>query len=210
MLTCKKLIYNSLHSFPCFDCALKHLQTHWPSVILGELQAQIHQDTSLDLQYDCVLFKLQFLGQVHTVLPNCLPGRKCSQETPWEHDIVECFTVLGEDRRASVECDLCVGLICRWLHLPFWNHPDLHSCYEQSEWAGALSASQWEPGQDLFSQQWLHVLCQQLFLLRGCIPHSALCLWQVMQGFSATYWIEIYNLKKCCVFFHCWFCSEVF
>lgn len=134
MWTHKKLFYNSLHSFPCFDCALKHLQTHWPNAILVELQAQIHHDTSLDLQYGCVLFKFQFLGKVHTALSNCLPGRKYSQETTWEYNIVECFTVLGEDRRASVECDPYDGLICRWLHLRFLNHPDLYSCYEQPEW----------------------------------------------------------------------------
>lgn len=52
----------------------------------------------------CSLFK--FPDNVHTVLQNRLPGRKHSQETRWEHNIVKCFTVLGEDKRASVACDL--------------------------------------------------------------------------------------------------------
>lgn len=71
---------------------------------------------------------------------------------------------------------------------------------------GALSASQWEPGQDLFRQQWLHVLGQQLFLIWGCIPHSVLCLCQVVQGFSTTYWVKMYRGFLCCVLFCCWFC----
>lgn len=164
----------SLLLLHCYDSALIPLQTHWTNATLVELQAQIHHDTSSDLQYGCSLFKSQLLAKVHVVLPNCLPGRKCSQETPWEHNIVECFTVPGEDRRASVEYDLYVGLICRRLHLPFLNHPDLHSCYEQSEWNWSslgFSVGAW-PG----SLQAAMTSCAGSAALPDLRMHSTLCL----------------------------------
>lgn len=179
MLTSKKIFYNSLHSFLCFGCALKHLQTHWPNVILVELQAQIHHDSPLDLQHGRVLFKFHFLGKVHTfVLPNCLPGRKCSQET-WEQNIVECFTH-STLWRARVECDLYVYISISMspdmqvTPFTFLDPPWLYSCYEQSEWnwsSLSFSVGVW-PG----SLQATMTSCAVSAALSALRMHSTLCL----------------------------------
>lgn len=164
---------NSLLLLHCYDSTWKHLQTHWTDAVLVELQAQFHHGFSLDLQYSCSLFK--FLDKVHTVLQNWLPGRKCIQETRWEHNIVKCFTALGEDTRASVECDLL-----HWSDMqvtsftflePSWFTFPLQAISMKLEPALLLSGSL---RQDLLKRQWLHVLCQQLLLLRR-IPDPASC-----------------------------------
>lgn len=100
-------------------------------------------------------------------------GRKWHQETTWEHDTVECFTVLGGDRRASVECGLCVDLICRWLHLPFLNHPDYIPAMSNQNETGALSFSVgvW-PGSLLAAV----TSCAVSAALSALRMHSTLCL----------------------------------
>lgn len=175
--------YSAIHStlFPpnsflllhCYDSTLKHLQTHWTNAILVELQAQFYHGFSLDLQYSCSLFK--FLDKIHTILQNWLPGRKRSQETRWEHNIVECFTALSEDKRASVECDLlhCSDMqVTSFTFLePSWFTFRLQAIRMKLE---PVLLRRGSLCQHLLRWQWLHVLCQQLLLLWR-IPGSVSC-----------------------------------
>lgn len=96
----------------------------------------------------------------------------------------------------------CVGLICRWLHSPFLNHPDLHSHYKQSEWN--WSAFCFSVGVAPGSPQVAMTSCAVSAALTAS-THSRLCILcvcQVMWDFSATHLIKMYRFFfVLCIFF---------